>query len=340
MIIYRYDDSIAFSRYIVNYRLTFSSHSYIISMKINNTQKENNMLFTDKRTGADFSKDPCVVALGDKYYLYYSIWQVEENLRKLGIGIAVSRDLENWNIVGEIPLTQKCEENGIGAPGAVVLDGVIHMFYQTYGNGEKDKICHATSTDGVHFEKDSTNPVFSPSPTWCCGRAIDADVTVFGGRLYLYYATRDHEMKIQKIGVASSPIDSGFGHHTWKEELLQAVVAPEFKYEGECIEAPATFTYGGRVYMFYGGNYNCHPQQIGLAVSSDAVHFDKVSPEPFLPCGGKGEWNESESGHPYAFVDNDGSIYLFYQGSPNGGKSWYITKTKIEMVGAMPKIVK
>ena len=296
------------------------------------------MLFTDKRAGKDFSKDPCVVALGGKYYLYYSTWQNIGGENKLGIGIAVSADMENWDIVGEIPLTQKCEEKGIGAPGAVVLDGVIHLFYQTYGNWEKDKICHATSADGIHFEKDETNPVFSPSPTWCCGRAIDADVVVFGGRLYLYYATRDHGMKIQKVGAASSPLGSGFSKGTWKEELMQSVLAPEFKYEGECIEAPATFTDGGKVYMFYGGSYNCTPQQIGLAVSGDAVHFDKVSSEPFLPCGKKGEWNESESGHPYAFRDDDGQLYLFYQGSPDNGKSWYITKTCLVMKDGLPTI--
>lgn len=82
------------------------------------------MLFTDKRAGKDFSKDPCVVALGGKYYLYYSIWQNIGGENKLGIGIAVSADMENWDIVGEIPLTQKCEEKGIGCAGAVVLDGV------------------------------------------------------------------------------------------------------------------------------------------------------------------------------------------------------------------------
>lgn len=294
------------------------------------------MMFTDKRYGNDFSKDPCVVAYKGKYYLYYSIWTNDK--KTLGIGIAQSSDMDNWDIVGEIPLTQECEKKGIGAPGAIVYNGVIHLFYQTYGNWENDKICHAVSTDGVNFIKDESNPIFSPSNTWCCGRAIDADVIAFGGRLYLYYATRDHAMKIQKVGVASAPLDSDFSHDTWREELLQSALAPEFKYEGECIEAPATFVSGGRVFMFYGGSYNCTPQQIGLAVSSDAVHFDKVSAEPFLPCGKPGDWNASESGHPYAFVDDNGQIYLFYQGSPDSGKSWYITKTRLEMKNGLPVI--
>lgn len=68
------------------------------------------------------------------------------------------------------------------------------------------------------------------------------------------------------------------------------------------------------------------------------MHFDKVSSEPFLPCGKKGEWNESESGHPYAFRDDDGQLYLFYQGSPDNGKSWYITKTRLVMKDGLPTI--
>ena len=60
--------------------------------------------------------------------------------------------------------------------------GKIHLFYQTYGNWEKDAICHAWSQDGIHFTKNPENPVFHPAATWCCGRAIDADVCVFGGK--------------------------------------------------------------------------------------------------------------------------------------------------------------
>ena len=36
---------------------------------------------------------------------------------------------------------------------------------------------------------------------------------------------------------------------------------------------------------------------------------------PFIPCGAANTWNAHESGHPYAFRDNDGKAYLFYQGT-------------------------
>ena len=300
------------------------------------------MLFTDNRSGINFSKDPAVIRFGGQYFLYYTAWPTKEEKAKgvsLMIGIARSGDLENWRKIGDFELTQECEKNGVGAPAAIVLDGKVHLFYQTYGNGKRDAICHAVSDDGVRFAKDETNPVFRPTDDWCCGRAIDADVCEFHGRLFLYFATRDHEYRVQKLGVAAAEMDSGFGRDAWKQLVNQSVLAPEMKWEMECIEAPATIAQNGKVYLFYGGAYNCKPQQVGCAVSGDGVFFERVSNRPLLAPGEPGSWNSSESGHPYAFRDDDGEAYLFYQGSPDGGQTWYLSRAKIEFDGDTPRIL-
>lgn len=289
------------------------------------------MLFTNKQLG-NFAKDPAVVRFRDQYYLYYTIKYNHADFgapEKIGIGIAQSRDLEEWENIGELPLEDACEKNGVGAPGAVVLEGRIHLFYQTYGNGAKDALCHAVSEDGLHFTKDKTNPVYHPEATWCCGRAIDADVCVFKGNLLLYYATRDHAMRVQMIGGAYAPLNSDFSHNCWKPLANEPLLSPELDWEGECIEAPAVIENRGRLFLFYGGAYNCSPQQVGCAVSDDGIHFTRLSSQPFLPNGVAGEWNSCESGHPYIFRDNDGRTYLFYQGSADGGKTFYLSKKEI-----------
>ena len=290
------------------------------------------MLFTNEEKG-NFAKDPAVIRLGDTYFLYYSL--CHEGGR-FGVGIAVSRDMEEWDLAGEIPQDMPCEAQGIAAPGAIVLDGRVHVFYQTYGNGRKDAICHAVSEDGLHFVKNPENPVFSPSADWCCGRAIDADVCVFQGRLLMYFATRDHEMRVQKVGAAWAALDSGFGRDAWTQLAGQSLLSPELKWEGECIEAPATIVHEDRVYLFYGGSYNCTPQQIGCAVSEDGVFFRRISNEPFLPCGAPEAWNSSESGHPYVFQDTDGRVHLFYQGSADMGKTWYLSRMEIRWEQGRP----
>lgn len=289
-----------------------------------------------------FAKDPAVVRFRGRYYLYHSACVPGE--KPLRIGIAVSDDMENWTPAGTLPLDTDCEKNGNGAPAAVVLNGRVELFYQTYGNRERDAICHAVSEDGIRFEKDPSNPVFRPTGTtdpnaqeeergWCAGRAIDADVAVFGDRLFLYFATRDHAMERQMVGAASAPLSSGFHRGDFREERLGPVLEPTLPWEQSCIEAPAAIVKGGRVWMFYGGAYNCKPQQIGLAVSEDGVSFRRVSEEPFMKNGAPGSWNASESGHPYVFEDDDGKILLFFQGSPDNGKTWILSKVGLEFTG-------
>lgn len=291
------------------------------------------MLFTNKELGC-FAKDPAVVRFGGCGYLYYSQRYKDG---RFGIGIAVSEDLDHWTPAGEVEITQPCEQNGIAAPGAIVLDGKIHLFYQTYGNGKKDAICHAFSTDGIHFEKNPENPVFAPEASWCVGRAIDADVCVFHRRLHMYFATRDHDMRVQKLGGAWAELDSGFGRNAWHMLAQQSLLTPELQWEGECIEAPATLVHENQIYLFYGGSYNCTPQQIGCAVSRDGVFFERLSTQPFLPCGRPEAWNSSESGHPYVFQDEDGSIHLFYQGSADMGETWYLSKTNLRFEHGVPQ---
>ena len=291
-------------------------------------QKEGfKMLFTNPISGQNFAKDPAVVRLNGQYFLYHSLPPTPK-CKGWSIGIACSKDLERWEIVSQLLPTQPWEENGICAAGAILLDGKVHLFYQTYGNGMLDAICHAVSPDGIHFEKNPENPVFRPEATWCCGRAIDADVCLFEGKLLLYFATRDHEMEIQKIGGAWADPHSAFSRRDFHPLAAQSLLHPEMKWEGKCIEAPATVVQDGKIWMFYGGSYNCTPQQIGCAVSKDGIFFQRISSLPVLANGPQGSWNASESGHPYLFRDGE-KLWMFYQGSPDGGKSWYISKAQV-----------
>ena len=232
---------------------------------------------------------------------------------------------------------QACERNGICVPGAWVHGGKIHLFYQTYGNGSKDAICHAWSSDAVHFERDESNPVFHPNGAWNCGRAIDADVIEDGDRLLLYYATRDPAFRIQMLGVAAAPLTSSFGRNDRVQIDDGPILAPELPWEQECIEAAAVCRHDGRLFMFYAGAYNNKPQQIGCAVSEDGVAWRRLSDEPFLPNGAAGTWNASESGHPYVFVDEDGSTHLFLQGNNDNGRTWYLSRVAVEWDADRPR---
>jgi hypothetical protein len=301
------------------------------------------MYFADTVSGRPFSKDPAVVRFRNSYWLYYSIppYDGKPN-RGWTIGVATSDNLVDWTKAGELSNTGSAERNGFTAPGAIVLDGQVHLFYQTYGNGKDDAICHAWSKDGLNFERNPTNPIFQPTGNWTCGRAIDADVIVFKDRLLLYWATRDPEMKIQMQGVAAAPLGSNFSRDHWVQlnpngpilapQVPTKLDAPalDLSWEKQCIEAAAMAVHEGRLYMFYAGGYNNDPQQVGVAVSEDGVNFRRMSDQPLVPNGPPGSWNESESGHPFLFQDDDGRDYLFYQGNNTHGRTWFLSMLPIE----------
>jgi predicted GH43/DUF377 family glycosyl hydrolase len=218
----------------------------------------------------------------------------------------------------------------------LVLDGKVHLFYQTYGNRENDAICHAVSTDGITFERDKSNPVFKPTGKWNCGRAIDAEVVKFNNQYLLFFATRDPDFKIQMQGVAAAPFNTDFSRDDWKQLTDAPIMIPEYKWEGECVEGASVVQRRGKLFMFYAGAYNNWPQQIGVAKSTDGIHWKKLSDKPFLRNGKPGEWNASESGHPHIFNDTDGRTYLFYQGNNDNGKTWYLSNVEVFWDGNGP----
>jgi sucrose-6-phosphate hydrolase SacC (GH32 family) len=296
------------------------------------------MLWGDEsRLGRPFSKDPSVIRFGGRYLLYFSL--PGQGRHGWGVGIAESRNLIDWHTVGELAADQPYEAKGIAAPGARVIDGEVHLFYQTYGNGPGDAICHAVSKDGLQFTKDASNPVFHPTGSWNAGRAIDAEVAHFKGRWFLYAATRDPAMKRQMVVGAVAAEGNGFGRDAWKMALDAPLLAPSLPWEQDCIEAPTVVEHAGTLFMFYAGAYNNAPQQIGLARSEDGIHWKRVSTEPFLPAGKPGAWNSSESGHPGVFVDDDGQTYLFYQGNPDKGRTWLLSFVRIGWRDGLPYVM-
>jgi hypothetical protein len=298
------------------------------------------MMFADTSRGRPFAKDPAVVEFDGRYLLYYSIPPYHDGRAHDGwrIGVATSQDLDTWTKTGELPPLSPCDKNGLCAPGAIVLGGRVHLFYQTYGNGRNDAICHAVSDDGIRFIPNRTNPVFTASGDWNSGRAIDADVIVHNEQLLLYFSTRDPEMRVQLTGVAAAPLDSGYTRDDWTQLCDQPIMVPELPWEGECIEASALCRYQGRLYMFYGGAYNNAPQQVGCAVSDDGLNWKRVSDSPVLPNGAPGEWNSSESGHPFVLEATDGAYHLFFQGNNDQGQTWYLSRREITWQHGRPHI--
>lgn len=302
---------------------------------------ERRMMFGDtSRRGVPYAKDPSVIRFGGRYLLYYSLPSFEDKRPNDGwaVGIAESRNLIDWKKVGEVLPAADYEAKGLAAPFARVIDGKVHLFYQTYGGGRTDAICHAVSSDGLHFERDASNPIFRSSGAWNSGRAIDVEVFPHAGKWFLLAATRDPEMKVQQLIVAVS--SGGFGRDAWKVAKSESALKPELPWEKNCIEAPSVVARGNKLFLFYAGAYNNEPQQIGVAESTDGINWKRLSDQPFLANGKPGEWNQSESGHPCVFVDDDGQTYLFFQGNKDNGKTWFLSFVKVNWKNGRPVLAR
>ena len=325
-------------------RLTIFILTFLSVFSFSQAQKSVMMFGDTTRLHVPFSKDPFVIRFKNRFLMYYSVPGYTEKggtVHGWGIGIAESKDLQNWKRVGEVNIDTAAtyESKGMAAPCALVIGKKVHLFYQTYGNGKKDAVCHAYSTDGLCFTRNSTNPIFSPGGDWNCGRAIDAEVIPFHGKYYLYYATRDPNYKIQMQGVAVANGNATFDRKDWTNlSVTGPILKPQLPWEGECIEGASVINKNGTLFMFYAGAYNNAPQQIGVARSTDAVHWTRLSDQPFLVNGKQGDWNSSESGHPHIFANPVGEDYLFYQGNKDNGKTWLISNVLISWEDGLPVI--
>lgn len=292
------------------------------------------------RRGRPYAKDPSVIRFRGRYLMYFSLPSASDDIKEgWSIGIAESDDLTSWTTVAALAPFGDYDVTGAAAPGAIVLNDEVHLFFQTYGQGRADALCHASSDDGVTFTANPENPIFAPTGAWTCGRAIDADVVATDSHLFLAFVTRDPEMRVQMIGTARARLDSSFGRDDW-EQLTTAgpALAPELPWEQDCVEAPALRWDGTTFTMFYAGAYNNCPQQIGWATSSDARTWTRGSTQPLIPAGRQGSWNHSESGHPGYLADADGHGYLFFQGNPDSGHTWFIATSRIMFDGGTPSV--
>lgn len=305
---------------------------------INANKQDIFMHFADTTSdGRRFSKDPHVVYFKGKYLMYYSIGAGKGTV--WSIGVAESSNLNEWEPIARIKPVESYEQKGFCAPCALVRNDTVHLFYQTYGNGANDAICHAWSVDGTNFVRNKTNPIFSPDKSdWNCGRAIDAEVAFINNRYHLYYATRTPDFVKQIIGVAFAPAGTNFDKNDWIQTVDKPIMVPEYPWEETCIEGASILNRDSVFYMFYAGAYNVRPQQIGVAKSYDGIKWEKLSNKPFLENGDPGTWNYSESGHPHIFKDKNDDTYLFYQGNNDSGKTWYLSNVKVNWKNGVPNI--
>jgi predicted GH43/DUF377 family glycosyl hydrolase len=127
-----------------------------------------------------------IVKINNKYYLYYGVINIGASY---GICVAISDDGITWTRYSGNPIftpTQTWEEGGV-SNNSIISDG--SSLKMVYMNNTGSGFGFATSTDGLSWTKDNTNPFFTPSKTanaWA-SKIVYPRIVNFNNELRIYY---------------------------------------------------------------------------------------------------------------------------------------------------------
>jgi predicted GH43/DUF377 family glycosyl hydrolase len=201
-------------------------------------------------------------------------------------------------------------------PGVIYDNGVFHMLYRAAGS-DADHVIHfglATSTDGIHFERQSEQPILSPSKDGPDAGCIeDPRIVKLDGHFYITYAYRAFKPKqywLQENNSAYSPNDPSlpplFGYNMTASGLLLSDDLREFRRLGritrpdvddrDVILFPGKI--GGKYAMLHrpmqwvGPEYGTQHPAIWISFSDDLLSW----PESTLLAKGQFDWENKIGG--------------------------------------------
>ncbi len=217
--------------------------------------------------------------------LYYNLYSGFDGVR-WHTGLATSPDGFVWTKHGKVlsPTPGSWEGDLMAANGSVaVLDGEFLYWYQA---GDPPRIALARSRDAKTWKK-MPRPVLETGPrgSWDERGVADPYVIRLQGRFYMYFLGQDRARR-QRLGAAVSED----GRTWWKlrsNPILELGERGAFDENG--LGEPAVWASSRRYWMLYTGRDRHEHRRIGLAVSSDGIHWRRLGPDAVL--GGKRPWN-------------------------------------------------
>jgi predicted GH43/DUF377 family glycosyl hydrolase len=229
--------------------------------------------------------NPSVVKLNGEYQNFYS----EFDGRTWTTSRATSRDGIAWT--NRTPLQLKAG-GGIAANGsALVVDGRVDYWYQT----EAPPVIALLRGEQVQT-------VLRPGPQGSFDEfaVADPDVIRIGDQFYLFYLGQDRAHR-QRLGVARSS-DGVRWERLRSNPILELGAAGAFDENG--LGEPAVWSSGGSYWMLYTGRDRGERRRIGLAKSSDGVHWSRE--RGFTPISGDQPWNREVMCDPSVEVTPEG----------------------------------
>jgi predicted GH43/DUF377 family glycosyl hydrolase len=197
------------------------------------------------------------------------------------------------------------ESAGTFNPSVVLRDGKIIMLYRAQDKGGTSRLGYAESTDGIHFAR-RQEPVLSPEEDYeKDGGVEDPRLVRFGDTYYLTYT--GYNKKDAQLCLA---ISQDLIH--WERK---GVILPAYKgrwnvrwtKSGAIVPEKIAAKY----WMYYLGTTPDKNDQMGLASSTDLLHWTDATDAPVLPVrAGKFDSRVAEPG-PAPIMTPKGIVLIF-----------------------------
>jgi predicted GH43/DUF377 family glycosyl hydrolase len=246
-----------------------------------------------ERADAGDVLNPSVIRFRGAYLNLYSefdgIWRT---------ALATSQDGVKWEKRGRVLSPSGWEGDEIAANGSALVVGDEILYW--YQAGNPLNIALARSSDGVAWRK-QPEAVVQPGPLGSFDErgVADPDVIRIGGEFYLFYLGQDRARR-QRLGIARS--SDGVKWQKYRDNpILELGAAGAFDENG--LGEPAVWSSGGSYWMLYTGRDHGERRRIGLARSSDGVHWEREV--RFTPIAGSEGWDREVICDPSVEVMGD-----------------------------------
>ena len=212
--------------------------------------------------------NPSVIRFHGEYWNFYSGYDG----RTWSTGAAVSDDGVAWRKKGRVLSPAGWEGSYIAANGSALM--VANEILYWYVAGDPHQIALARSSDGMTWVK-SKGPVVGLGPRGSFDERAVADPYVIreGNRFYLFYLGMDRAQR-QSIGMAQS--SDGI---QWVKLRANPILEPGSRgsFDEAGLGEPAVWSSAGLWWMLYTGRDIREERGIGLAKSSDGVHWERAT---------------------------------------------------------------
>ena len=218
----------------------------------------------------------------------------------------------NWQRLSDSPVISPqgngWEFAGTFNPSVVMHDGNIVMLYRAQDANGTSRLGYASSTDGIRFTR-RPEPVLSPEADYERGGGVeDPRLVKIDNTFYLTYTA--YNKKDAQLALA---VSKDLVH--WERK---GVILPAYKgrWNVGWTKAGAILPekIDGKYWMYYLGTAPDKTDQMGVAYSTDLLHWTDALDVPVLPRR-TGRWDSRvvEPG-PAPFLTADG-IVLIYNGA-------------------------